>query len=1448
MRLNYKRKCARGVLTFAVVMAFALCLAPVTARAQYCDIQDINGDGYDIIIAGNCLYETPEYFPGNVFIGSNSSLTMTSGYIGYVNVEGSLTMTSGDIGYVNVEGSLTMTSGRIGHAFITRGGEAQITDSYIDGPVYIESGLFIMDGGTIYERVYVGDNGHIVMRRGGRMHDGVSVSGGGYFNMDSGEIFGVHISNGYFFMGGGYIYGGVSFNYGGYSSRGHFHMEEGYISGGVSVNGSGDFSMGGGYISGDVSVNGSGDFSMGGGYISGDVSVNGSGDFSMGGGYISGDVSVNDGSFTMHGGEIANNDTGVTVNGGSFTMYGGEIANNGTGVHVEGGVFTMYGGEIANNNHGVAGYGSFTMHGGKITNNDTGAFIDGGSFTMSGGEIVNNNHGVAGYGSFTMHGGQISGNRNGGVRGYWSLDECDVDFYLICTVIPKLTIGGDAVIRGNTPYNVFLEEQYYINISKDIPPTPNMEVWITKYGDGVVVSSDADDFIAQYFHADDNEKIVRHDFGMLIIGDAGIPSLVINVVSMPFKTTFFECEYFDRTGLVVTASYSGGNPIVIDDYWDYSVYLVKGAKSNSVSEYTFVIVYQGAVTSFPISVYDGCAPEYIEVTSLPDKMVYLIGDTLDLTGMVVTAWYYDGYSNYFTENITGYSTYPANGAQLNTAGEQRVTVSYPGVSIYFTIIVKEGHDCEFNGNLYLTLDEALKNIPDNTPTTIKLLGDIPYRIEIWGKEITFDLNGFELHHGFEARKDSKVTLTDIFTGDFYADGGAKVIVYGDVKGDIYAGGGAIVDVLGDVSCGDYTCWTQARGKDTVVSVGGKAHTIVLAQEGGKVEIQGDACGDDYAHSYSNSSTVMAEYGGIVTIGGDVYKDVWSGYGGKVTIGGNVYGSTFVYYDGSIYGNVMVGDGGTVTIDGALYVDNNDYFIMIGGYRHGVTEQWLARHEGSPSSDKPGYYEYTIDGTSRVWVKEVIQKIEVTTTHVKTTYIKGEALDFTGLVITATYGDGSKKTVAATDYVVTPANGAVLDTVGVQTVTVVYQGKHTAFTVIVNDIEPAGGYAYQSSGVLYSSLENALQNIPANEPATVTLLQDVNDPLLIEGKTVTLDLNGNEINEGIQASSGANVAVIGDVSGDIAASGEGTVVNVIGNVDGNVDAHGEGAVVDVTGVVSGDVFAHGEDTVVTVHGDVFGAIVASGDGTVVVAGVIHRSARMPFGRSMAFSDGGNVYGSVMVSTGGTVTINGTLYVENDDYFVMIDGQWFSKEDGFDSIIKPGYFEYTNGVSTVWVRGETFTVGFDIDGIVTNVTVRSGEAVVQPEDPVKEGFIFDGWRLGGITGAHYYFDAPVAGDVTLYAAWKQHKDEATILIKGIETGNGQVSLLFDINSANGKGYTIYLSVINTPGMFTPYNDVNFNSKGARVRSLNNGSKYYVYVEYKDAMGNISKSEIVEIAPEK
>lgn len=90
-------------------------------------------------------------------------------------------------------------------------------------------------------------------------------------------------------------------------------------------------------------------------------------------------------------------------------------------------------------------------------------------------------------------------------------------------------------------------------------------------------------------------------------------------------------------------------------------------------------------------------------------------------------------------------------------------------------------------------------------------------------------------------------------------------------------------------------------------------------------------------------------------------------------------------------------------------------------------------------------------------------------------------------------------------------------------------------------------------------------------------------------------------------------------------------------------------------------------------------------------------------------------------------------------------------------------------------------------------------------------------------------------------------ATISITSIENGNNQTNVNFDIRSANGKGYVVYLSESGNEGTYAQYSDVNYNANGAHIKGLEN-KKYYAYIIYVEGNTILEKSEPVQLNPGK
>lgn len=98
-----------------------------------------------------------------------------------------------------------------------------------------------------------------------------------------------------------------------------------------------------------------------------------------------------------------------------------------------------------------------------------------------------------------------------------------------------------------------------------------------------------------------------------------------------------------------------------------------------------------------------------------------------------------------------------------------------------------------------------------------------------------------------------------------------------------------------------------------------------------------------------------------------------------------------------------------------------------------------------------------------------------------------------------------------------------------------------------------------------------------------------------------------------------------------------------------------------------------------------------------------------------------------------------------------------------------------VSAKWKRCEepkpaTHTVTFNPNGgtVVEPQTVTDGQPVRRPADPVKDGYVFDGWYLGN---DQYDFDRPVTKDLTLTAIYhRKPASRPNAYTVRFDTGNG------------------------------------------------------------------------------
>ena len=157
---------------------------------------------------------------------------------------------------------------------------------------------------------------------------------------------------------------------------------------------------------------------------------------------------------------------------------------------------------------------------------------------------------------------------------------------------------------------------------------------------------------------------------------------------------------------------------------------------------------------------------------------------------------------------------------------------------------------------------------------------------------------------------------------------------------------------------------------------------------------------------------------------------------------------------------------------------------------------------------------------------------------------------------------------------------------------------------------------------------------------------------------------------------------------------------------------------------------------------------------------------------------------------SITMGGTPLVANTDY------------------------TYTNGTLTIpnvtgnlVIQGDddapNINVTFDNDGVTNTVTVKQGQTVNKPQDPVKSGYGFLGWADSN--DVYFDFTTPIMSDMTLYAKWMQgvvaeingtYYQTLAAAIADVPTTNTEttIKMLTNINENNtvAQGQSIVLDI--------------------------------------------------------
>lgn len=171
----------------------------------------------------------------------------------------------------------------------------------------------------------------------------------------------------------------------------------------------------------------------------------------------------------------------------------------------------------------------------------------------------------------------------------------------------------------------------------------------------------------------------------------------ISVTTLPNKTTYYQKELFDSTGMVVTATTNTGDSVETTDY------KVSGFDSETAGTKTITVTAGAVSTTFEVAVLEETLTG-ITVTALPTRTEYHINGEFDPTGIVVSASTSDGNTVTLNSNQLEYS-----GFDSSSPGSCTITASYNGMAATFnmTIMVPVSIQAQgYSGTAYFVGDTS----------------------------------------------------------------------------------------------------------------------------------------------------------------------------------------------------------------------------------------------------------------------------------------------------------------------------------------------------------------------------------------------------------------------------------------------------------------------------------------------------------------------------------------------------------------------------------------------------------------------------------------------------------------------------------------------------------------------------------------------------------------------
>jgi hypothetical protein len=277
----------------------------------------------------------------------------------------------------------------------------------------------------------------------------------------------------------------------------------------------------------------------------------------------------------------------------------------------------------------------------------------------------------------------------------------------------------------------------------------------------------------------------------------------------------------------------------------------------------------------------------IELTAKPNKLEYVVGQSVDLNGMMVKAVYDDG-----SVGLINSALLTVDDVDMSTEGEKTVTASYKGMTVQFNITVTSTESCEaYIGDCpYLTFADAWNEAKANDVITVC-------------KNITIDEN---------LSLSKNVTVTS-------EDGNAFVISRGSglTSSAVFTINSGILTLKNTILDGG-AVWNDG------VNAGLSSSAALVTMTGGTLVLDAGSVLRNNENTSTWSTTGGAINGNNCTVkltGGTIENNKSGVFGGAMYIGQS---SKFIMESGNIINNISDGSGG------GLCLDHSTTLTMTGG--------------------------------------------------------------------------------------------------------------------------------------------------------------------------------------------------------------------------------------------------------------------------------------------------------------------------------------------------------------------------------------------------------------------------------------------------------------------------------------------------------------------------------------